>query len=121
MRQHTAVRQLALAFEVNRLLVQHGFAAIQVPDELGDAAAVVKLVLLRRFHALIGQRDGEAFVQKRQLAQPLRQRVEVELRRVHDGGVGLERDLGAGLLAGLAGLLKRRLGECPCWYSCSQV
>ncbi len=43
--QHSAVGQLALAFEVDRLVVQHGLAAIQVLDEFGDAAAVVKLVL----------------------------------------------------------------------------
>ena len=54
-------------------------------DELGDAAAVVELVRLGRILALVGQRDLQALVQERQLAQPLRQRVEVELRRVHDG------------------------------------
>ena len=110
-----AIRQLALAFEVNRLLVQHRLAFIQVLDELRDSAAVVKLMLLHRLRALIGQRDGEAFVQERQLTQPLRQRVEVELRGVHDGGVGLERDLGAGLLAGLARL--RRAEPCGMPFS----
>ena len=44
--ERVAVRQLALALEVDRLLVQHRFAAVQVLDEFGDAAAVVKLVLL---------------------------------------------------------------------------
>ena len=79
MRQHAAVGQLALAFEIDRLVVQHRLAAVQMLDELGDAAAVVKLVLLGRFGALVGQSDLEAFVQERQLAQPLRQRVVVEL------------------------------------------
>ena len=72
-------------------------------DEFGDAAAVVKLVRFGRFHALVGQRYGEALVEERQFTEALRQRVEVELRRVHDGVVGLERDLGTGLRAGFAG------------------
>ena len=75
----------------------------------------------RRIFALVGQRDLQALVQERQLAQPLRERVEVELGRVHDGRVGLEGDLGAGLLAGLAGLVPAAPWECPCAYSCSQV
>ena len=41
---------------------------------------IEELVLLRRVLAFVGQRDGQALVQERQLAQPLRQRVEVELR-----------------------------------------
>ena len=44
--EHAAVRQLALAFEMDRLFVQHALAAIQVLDELRDAAAVMKLVRL---------------------------------------------------------------------------
>ena len=38
-RERAAVRQLALAFEVDRLVVQDALAAVQVLDEFGDAAA----------------------------------------------------------------------------------
>ena len=120
-RQHAAVRQFALAFEVDRLVVQHALAAVQVLDEFADAARVEELVRLHRLHALVGQRDLQALVQERQLAQPLRQRVVVELRRLHDRRVGLEGDLRAGLRARLA----RPASAAPCGmprsYSCSQV
>ncbi len=68
--ERAAVGQLPLSFEVDRLVVQHSFAAVQVLDELGDAAAVMKLVRLDRVHALVGQGDPQALVQERQLAQP---------------------------------------------------
>ena len=71
----------------------------------------MKLVRLDRILALVGERDLQALVQERQFAQPLRQRVEVELGRVHDGRVGLEGDLRAGLVARFAGLGQRRLWE----------
>ena len=86
--------------------MQHRFAAVQMLDELGDAAAVEKLFGADVVAALIGQNDFQTLVEKRQLAQALRQRVEIELRRVHDGRVGLERDFRAGL-ARLAGLRQR--------------
>ena len=107
--QQTAVRHLALALDVNGLLVQHRFALIQVPDKLRYSAAVVKFVLFRRLRAFVGECYGQALVQERQLAQPLRQSVEIELGGIHDGAVRLECDLGAGLLSGLTGLFKRTL------------
>jgi predicted hotdog family 3-hydroxylacyl-ACP dehydratase len=102
---------LALRLEVDRLFVQHALAAIQVLDELADAALVDELGHLLRIGALVGQRDLEALVQERQFAQPLRQRVVVEHRRFHDGQVGFEGDARAGLLAGLARLRQGRLGN----------
>ncbi len=108
--QH-AVRQIALAFDENRLVVQHAFAFIQVLDELGDAADELELGNARRILALVGQRDFQALVQERQLAQPRGQGVEVELGRVHDGRIGFEGDLRAGLASGFAGLRQRRLGN----------
>ena len=50
-------------------------------------------------------RDRDAAVEERELAQPLRQRVEAELGRLEDLRVGLEGDLGAALL-GRAGRLE---------------
>jgi hypothetical protein len=48
--------------------------------------------------ALVVDRDRDAGVEERQLAQALRQRVEAELGRLEDLGVGLEGDLRAALL-----------------------
>ena len=48
--------------------------------------------------ALVVERDGHAGVEKRELSQTLRQRVEAELDDLEHLGVGLERDLGAAAL-----------------------
>ena len=53
---------VALGFHVDRLVVQHLLAAVQVLDELGDAAGVLELGALgfaglRVGGALVGQRD----------------------------------------------------------------
>ena len=58
--------------------------------------------------ALVVDGDRDAAVEERQLAQPLRQRVEAELGRLEDLLVRLEGDLGAALL-GRAGDLE--IGE----------
>ena len=81
------VRQFPVGFEVDGLVVQHRLAAVQMLDELRDAAAVQELVALHRVHALIGQVDFQAFVQERQLAQPLRQRVVIIGGLHHDRGI----------------------------------
>src|ERR1700686_4787244 len=63
-----------LAFHVNRRIVQRGFSAIEMFDELRDAAGEAKLRAL--FVALIGERDFQALVEKSQFAKALRQSVE---------------------------------------------
>ena len=78
-----------LGFHVDRLVVQNLLAAIQVLDELGDAAVVLELSVLRFAGlriggALVGQRDQQAFVQESQFAQALRQRVVVVFSRGED-------------------------------------
>ena len=85
--------------------MQHRLAAIQVLDELGDAAGVLELGALGLAGlgvggALIGQRDFQALVQESHLAQALGQRVVVVLGGGEDGPVGQKVDLGAALLAG---------------------
>ncbi len=106
-----AVGQLAIAFKVDRLIVQHRLALVEQFDELGDAAFEMEILRARRIFALVGQRDLQAFVQERELTQPLGQRVEVEPGRRHDGRIRLERDLGARLAAGLAGLFQAPLRD----------
>ena len=64
---------------------------------------------MRLLVALVVDRDADAAVQERELAQPLREDVEAELGGLEDQRVGLEGDLRAALL-GLADLGERRLG-----------
>jgi len=104
------VGQLPVGFEVDGLFVQHRLAAVQVPDELRDAAKVKEFVVLHRIDALVAQVDLQALVQERQLAQPLRQRVVVIGGFHHDGGIRLERNARAGLAAGFARPHQRTFG-----------
>ncbi len=67
--------------------------------EVGDEVLDPTLVLERRrvaFAALIDYRDLKAARQEGGLAQALLQRQEVEVERLEDVGVGVERDGGAG-------------------------
>ena len=65
--------RVPLAFHVDRGIVQHLLAFVQVLDEFGDAARETELG--RFVAALVGERDFQALVQERELAQPLRQNV----------------------------------------------
>ena len=95
---------VALRFHHDRLLVQHRLAAVQMLHELCDAAHVSELRAFRVAGlgidgALIRQSDFQPFIQKREFAQPLRQRVVVVFSCGEDGLVRQEVDLGAALLA----------------------
>jgi hypothetical protein len=99
---------VAHGFHDDGLLMQHLLAAVEMLDELGDAAGVFELGAagFAGFGvggALVGERDLEALVEEGHLAQALGQRVVVELGDGEDGLVGQEVDLGAAALAG-AGL-----------------
>ena len=99
---------LAHAAELDRLAGQRLLVAVQVLDEGADAALVLEAVLL--VVALVLECDQDAAVQERELAQPLRQRVEAEGGRLEDLRVGLEGDLGAAPVGG-AGLLEPGLRQ----------
>ena len=98
-----------VGLHVDGLVVQRLLAAVEVLDELGDAAVVFELGALGLAGlgvglALVGKRDDQALVEEGQFAQALRQSVEV----VFDGGgenrlVGNEVNLGAGFHLGGAG------------------
>ncbi len=95
----------ALGFHVDGLIVQHLLAAVQMLDELGDAAVVLELGALglaglRVGGALVGERDHQTLVQESQLAQALRQCVVVVFRRGEDGFVGHEVNFGSVILGG---------------------
>jgi hypothetical protein len=88
---------IAFGLHVDRLIVQHLFAAIEVLDEFRDAAVVFELRGLglagfRIGGALVGKRDQQTFVQECQFAQTLRQRVEVVLGDRENALVGQEMD-----------------------------
>src|SRR5271157_4108489 len=90
---------VALGFHVDRLVVQNALAAVQMPDELGDAAVVLELGLLGLAglgigDALVLERDEQSLVEEGQLAQALRQRVKVVLGGGEDLRVGNEVDFG---------------------------
>jgi hypothetical protein len=67
---------VALAFDVDRRIVQHLLATVQMLHELDDASGETEF---RGFvAALILQRDFQALVQEGQLAQALRQQIVAE-------------------------------------------
>ena len=97
---------VALGFHVDGLVMQHLLAAVQMLDELRDAAGVLEVLracaspVFAIGGALVGERDLQALVQEGEFAQPLRQRVVVEFGNGEDALVRQEVDLGAALLAG---------------------
>src|SRR5207244_12046138 len=77
-------------------LVQRGFGLVQVLHERDDPALITKDFLL--FAPLVGERDGEAFIEKCQLTQPLGEHIEAEIERLKDLSIRFEGDLRAALL-----------------------
>ena len=87
------VDAVLVAFHEDRLVVDDRLVLVQVLDERHDAAVVLELVALAV--ALVVDGDEDAAVQERQLAQPLRQRVEAVFDGLEDLRIGPERDLRA--------------------------
>src|SRR4030095_8242727 len=78
------------------LVVDDRLVLVQMLDERHDAAVVLELVALAV--ALVVDRDENAAVEERELAKPLRQRIEAVLVRLEDLRIDLERDLRAAAL-----------------------
>ena len=57
--------------EIERLVVQRALVLVEVLDEFGDAAFVVKLVRLFGFFALVLDENANALVEKRLFAKTL--------------------------------------------------
>ena len=91
------VDAVAVAVHEHRLLVDDALVLVQVLDERDDAAVVVEAMALAGF-ALVVERDGDAGVEERELAQAAGERVEAEVDDLEDLRVGLERDLRAAAL-----------------------
>ncbi len=98
----------ALGLDHDRLWNKRGLVAVEIFDEGLDAAFVAQLLALLDGMAHVGEHDGDAGIEESELAQPVLQRGEVELRH----GEGLlrrqERHLGAALIAGGADDGQRR-------------
>ena len=104
------LRALDLAVDVKRRHVDHRRVAVQRAHEGNHAAFEVEGG--REAEGLVGERNLEALVQVRHLAQAMQDDLAVELRVREDLRVGPEADDGAGAV-GLADRLDRRLGHAP--------
>ncbi len=105
---------LAVAFEVDDVLVHGVLGPVDVRDEVADAALVVELLGLPA-GALVPEDDPQPAREERGLAQTLCERRRVELRLLEDLGVREERDRRAGLvLRGDADLLHVPGGLATC-------
>ena len=87
----------AAALHVDDVLVDRGLGAVEVLDELADAALVMHDVLAHFLVALVAQGDLDARVQERLIAQALFKHVVFKFGGFEDLGVGLETDSRAGL------------------------
>ncbi len=99
---------VALGLDDDRLRNQRRLVAVEIFDERLDAALVAHLLALLDRVAHVGEHDGDAGIEEGELAQPVLQRREIELRH----GEGLlrrqERHLGAALVARRADHGERR-------------
>ena len=80
-----------LALEGDDLAVDRLLVLVEVGDEVGDAALVVEVGAVA-LAALVDDRDAQVPGQEGGLAQALLERLEVELERLEDVGVGQEGD-----------------------------
>src|ERR1700735_2035105 len=94
------IHLLALAFHVNRRIVERLLAAIQVLDEFSDASGEAELSFF--VGAFVLQRDFQAFIQEGQLAEALRKRVKAINGGGKNVGISMKCDFRSGL-SGFAG------------------
>src|SRR5271157_2384416 len=85
---------ILLLLEINDFFINGCLAFVQVLDELDDTALVVER--LGDARPGIRQRDLDALVEERKLPQPVSQYIVMEIRRLEDGSVRLERHRRAG-------------------------
>ena len=88
---------VALALEVDDVLVDGVLRLVDVRDEVADPALVEELVRLTA-RALVAQHDAETTGEESGLAEALQQRCRIVIRLVEHLGVGEERDGRPGLV-----------------------
>ncbi len=86
---------VALGPHSNGLTNHRGLGAVKIADEGRDAAIITQLDLLGLHAATVGEDNGDAAVEKRQLAQTVFERGEVKLGLGEGLGRGQEGHLGA--------------------------
>src|SRR5208282_1195062 len=97
------VHIIFVGFHVDRFVVERLLAAIEVLDEFSNAAVVLEFgalgfIGLRVGLALVGERDDQTFIEKREFAQALGERVEVVLEGGSENCLsGTKVNLGTGL------------------------
>ena len=95
----------------DRLGKQRRLGAVEIFDERGDAALVIKLMLDPLLVARVGEDQPHARVEERELAEAVLELLEVEFDDLEGLGAGQEGDAGALLALGRrADDLQRRLG-----------
>ena len=95
---------VALALEVDDVLVHRILGVVHEGDEVADPALVVELVRLLAF-ALVHEHDAETAGEEGRLAKTLHERLDREIELLEDVGVGQEADRRPGVAAlGLADL-----------------
>ena len=99
---------VALGFDDDRLRHQRRLVAIEIFDERLDAAFVAHRFALLDRMAHVGKHDIDAGIEERELAQPVLQRGEVELRHGEGFARRQERHFGAALVVGGADHGERR-------------
>ena len=73
--------------------MQRTLVFVQMLDELGNAALVIKLVRLFALVPLVLDEDADAFVQERLFAKPLGELFKAVIGRLENARIGPERDL----------------------------
>jgi len=77
LQRHFGDDVVLLEIEVDRLGVQRRLVPVQVLHKGADATVILEDILF--VGALVGDADADAAVEKRELSQPLRQHVVVEI------------------------------------------
>ena len=90
----------ALGPDHDRLRNECSLVAVEIFDERLDAALVAQLFALLDGVAVVGEHDPHTGIEEGELAQPVFQRREVELRHGEGGRRRQERHLGAALVVG---------------------
>ncbi len=106
--RHLDLTLLALALEVDDVLVDGILVRVHMADEVADAPFVMELKPLAA-GALVTERDAEPTREESRLAESLRKRVTRPVDLLEDLLVGHERDRRAALVASAGLLLQIRL------------
>src|SRR5271157_6490133 len=85
---------ILLLLEIDDLFINGRLTFVQILDELDDPALEVER--LGNARPGIRQRDLDALIEERKLPQPDSQYIVMEIRRLEDGSVRLERHRRAG-------------------------